>query len=130
MLDESHTTIARPAPLVVVPDDIVVRRARGGSEVTLDEVTRFIGREAEKNVDAVDIVRVETNRMTCLCSRATVLQEVVRRLWGTGRDLCSALQTKDGDIEDEVIVLEDEGRELKTTNETVCICVRHVWGCG
>ena len=47
MLDQTHAAIMRPAALVVVSDDIVVRGIKVGAEVSLDEVVRLVGCEAE-----------------------------------------------------------------------------------
>lgn len=108
VLDEAHPAVARPAALVVVPDDIVVRRIGVRREVTLDEVASFVRSEPEQDVQTIDVSRVETNGMPCLSGRITVLQEVVGLLRRSGH-LARSLQAEDEKIEDETVVLEDEG---------------------
>ncbi|KAG1742030.1 hypothetical protein EDB19DRAFT_1907795 [Suillus lakei] len=49
-----------------------------------------------------------------------------RNLWRT-RHLASSLQAKNEDTKDKTVVLEDEGRELKTADETECIRVPCPW---
>ena len=125
VLDETHTTISWPAALVVVPNDIVVRRVRVCAEVPLNEVTRLLCSEAEEDVDPVNVTGVQPDRMARLGCRVTVLQEVVRHLQWTGH-LARALQAENEEIKDETIVLEDESQELEASNQTVRVRVRHV----
>lgn len=125
MLDESHAAIPRPAALIVVANDIVISRIGIGREVALDEVTGFISTEPKQDVESVDIARVETDGMTCFSSRIAILKEVIRHL-GRPRHLTCSLKAKNKKIEDQAVILEDEGRELKTTNETISIGMRHV----
>ena len=80
MLDEPHAAIPGPAALVVVADDIVVRGVQVGTEVALDKISRLICRESEKDVESVNVARVQPNRMTCLRRRVAVLQEIIRHL--------------------------------------------------
>ncbi|KAG8786458.1 hypothetical protein FRC12_016526 [Ceratobasidium sp. 428] len=59
-------------------------------------------------------------------SRAVAeLEEVVGQLW-RARHFACALQAEDEEIENQVIVLEDECRKLKTANKTEDIGVRHI----
>jgi hypothetical protein len=66
VLDESHPAVARPAPLVVVPDDVVVRWVGVGAEVPLDQVSRLLRTEAEEDVELVDVTRVQADRVAGL----------------------------------------------------------------
>jgi hypothetical protein len=68
---------------------------------------------------------IEPDRVPCLGRRVPELEEVVRKLGRTGH-LTRALETEDEEIEDETVVLEDERRELETTNHAERIDVRHV----
>ena len=53
MLDEAHAAVARPASLVAVPDDVVVRRVRVGAA----KVLRFsAGESAHAVLSAVGTV--------------------------------------------------------------------------
>src|SRR6266567_2080456 len=63
--------------------------------------------------------------MPCFGSRVTELKEIIGHLWWSGH-LASPLQAQDENVEHQTIVLEDEGRKLKSTNHTVRICMRHV----
>ena len=83
------------------------------AQVALDEAPRLISGEAEDNVQAINITGVQADGVTSLCSRIAILQEVIGYLWRTG-------------IKDKTVVLEDKGRELKTTNETERIRVHHI----
>jgi hypothetical protein len=95
------------------------------AQVALDEVPRLISGEAEENVQAINITGVQADGVTSLCSRIAILQEVIGHLWRTGH-FASLLQAKNEEITDKTVVLEDKGRELKTTNETERIRVRHI----
>jgi hypothetical protein len=125
VLNEPHTTVARPATLVVVPNDVIIRRIGVSAEIPLDEVAGLLSSEPEEDVELVDVTRVETNRMAGLRGRIAILQEVVRHLRWTGH-LARTLKTEDEDIQNETIVLEDEGGELETTDKTISVCVCHV----
>ena len=50
VLDQPHTTIPRPATLVIVPDDVVVCGIGIGTEVPLDEISRFFCGESEEDM--------------------------------------------------------------------------------
>jgi hypothetical protein len=63
--------------------------------------------------------------MPCFGRGVTELKEIIGHLWWSGH-LASPLQAQDENVEHETIVLEDEGRKLKSTNHTVRICMRHV----
>lgn len=71
----------------------------------LNEVSRFIGSKAEKNVKTVDISRIKLNRMVRFSSRVLVLQEVVWHLGWTGH-FTSPLKSQDEEIKHESVVLE------------------------
>ena len=125
VLDEAHAAVARPALAIRVADEVGVVGIRVGAEVALDEVARLLRSEAEEDVYPVDITRVEADGVTCLRSNVAVLQEVVRHLRGTSH-LARALQAENEQIQDETIVLEDEGGELKSADEAVRVRVGHV----
>ena len=63
--------------------------------------------------------------MASFGGRVSVLKEVVGHLRGTSHFAC-ARKAEDQEIEHQAVVLEHEGRELKTANETVRVRVRHV----
>ena len=125
VLDETHATIPRLTALIVVSDDIVVRQVGVSTQVALVEVPCLISGEVEENVQAINITGAQAYGVTGLCSRIARLQEVIEHLWRTGH-FPSLLQAKNEEIKDETIVLEDKGRELRTTNETEHIHVRHI----
>ena len=77
MLDEPHAAVARPAALVVIIDVIVVSGIGARAEAPLDGIASFVGGEAEYDVEAVDVARVETDRMAGFSSAVTVPEEVV-----------------------------------------------------
>ena len=91
----------------------------------MNEVPRLISGEAEENVQAINITGIQADGVTSLCSRIAILQEVIRHLWRTGH-FAGSLQAKNEEIKDKTVVLEDKGRELKTTNETERIRVCHI----
>jgi hypothetical protein len=82
MFDESHPAVSWPPKFVIIPKDIVVCRVRVGTEMTLDKIMGLLGGEAKQGAKAVDIARVETNRMPDLCFQISVLQEIVWHLSG------------------------------------------------
>ena len=82
----------------------------------LDETPRLISGEAEENVQAINITGVQADGVTSLCSRITILQEVIGHLWRTSH-FVSSLQAKNEEIKDKTVVLKDKGRESKTINE-------------
>jgi hypothetical protein len=144
VLDESHTTIARPTFLVIVTHDILIVGIRLSAEVSLDKVPRFFGSEAEENVDLVDIARVQSDWVAYFRSRVLELQEIVGHRRRT-RHLASALQAENEQIEHKTIVLhkkvrctpivkrnscgiylENECRELKATDQTITVNVTHI----
>jgi hypothetical protein len=69
--ERGRLTISRPTALIVVSDDIVVRRVGVSTQVALDEVPRLISREAEENVQAINITGVQADGVTSLCSANT-----------------------------------------------------------
>lgn len=80
-------------------------------------------------METVDVTGVQPDWMASLCGRITILEEVVGHLWGTCH-LARTGETKDKEIENKSVVLEDEGGELKPANQTVCICVGHIYNHG
>jgi len=59
VLDETHATIPRPTALIVVSDDIAIHLVGVSAQVALDEVPCLISREAEENVQAINITGVQ-----------------------------------------------------------------------
>jgi len=125
VLDQPHTEIPRPAAFVIVPDDIVVGGIGVGAEIPLDEVSRFVGGEAEQDMEFVDIARVKADRMADFGGRIAVLEEIVGHLRGTGL-FAGSLEAEDEEIHDETIVLENERGKLQSADETVRVRVGHV----
>lgn len=66
--------------------------------------------------------------MASFSRRITVLKEVVRHLWRTSH-LAGALQTENQEIEDKAVVLENECRELQSTDQDKGVSVCHVFVC-
>ena len=128
MFDQPHSTVSWPAALVVVSDDIVVCRIRVCREIALDEIASFICSEAEQNVQTINITRVKSDGMTSLRRGIAILKEVV---WHLRRacHLAGSLKAKNEQIQYEAVVLENKGRELKTTNEAKRINMGHVLVC-
>jgi len=63
VFDQPRMAIPRPASFVAVPGDAVVGGIEVGAEIPLDEVSCFVGSEAEQDVELVGIVRVKMDRM-------------------------------------------------------------------
>lgn len=80
MLVQSHTAVLRPASSVRVVDRVLVVRVRVDTEVSLDEVSRLVGGEAEQDVNPVDVSRVEPDWVSGLGRLVTVLQEAITHL--------------------------------------------------
>ena len=126
VLDQPHAAISWPATFVVVADDIIVSRVGVGTEVPLYEVSRFVGGEAEQNVQFIDVAGVETDRMADFGGRITVLEEIVGHLGRTSH-LAGTLETEDEEIHNEAVVLENKRGELQSTDEAVGVRVGHVF---
>ena len=62
VLHQTHASVARPAFLVVVADNVLVVGVGMLRQVALDQVASFFGREPEVNVDAIDVTRIEWDR--------------------------------------------------------------------
>lgn len=125
VLDESHSAVSRPAPLRVEPDNILVVGVRVGREIPLDEVSRLVRLEAEEDVNPVDVSGVESDRVPRLGRRVPELEEVVGHLRGSSH-LARPLQSEDEQVEDESVVLEDERRELETSDHSKVVDMRHI----
>lgn len=127
VLDETHTTVSRPAALVVIADDIVVGRVRICTEVPLNEVPSLFSCKAEQDVEPIDVARIEADWVARFGYGVAILQEIVGHLRRPGH-FTGAVQSEDEQIKDEPIVLEDERRELESADQAIGIIVRHVWG--
>ena len=76
VLDETHTAVTRPALLVVVSEDVGVVRVGLSREISLNEIARLLLREAEEDVNTIDVSRVETDGVTDLGSLVAECQAV------------------------------------------------------
>jgi hypothetical protein len=106
-------------------DSLLVVGIGVGTEVPQDEIPRLLRCEPEQDVDPIDVSRVETDGVSCLGRRIPELEEVVGHLRRSGH-LARTLESEDEDVEDETVVLEDEGRELKSSDHSEGVDVRHV----
>ena len=61
-----HPAVPRPAAFIVVSDNIVVSGIGVRTQVALNEVTGFVRGETERNVEFVDVMRVQTDRVASL----------------------------------------------------------------
>jgi hypothetical protein len=128
MSHESHTRISRPTFLVSVPDHVFEVRVWLFSEESLNEIARLVSGEPEEHPDTIDISCVQSDRMSGLGLPITELQEVVGALrWAS--NFAGTLETKQKEVKNKAIVLEDERRELEATNHTVTVNVVHVLIC-
>ena len=91
----------------------------------MNEIAGLLRSEAEEDVNPVDVARVQPDRVGSLGSRVTVLQEVVGLLGWTSH-FTRSLETENEKIQNETVVLEDESRELETTNHTISIGMSHI----
>lgn len=95
-------------------------------QIALYELFGLVGREAEQDVNAVDVSHVEPNRMRALDLDVLIGEEVVGQLWRSGH-LARASQTEYEQVEHEPVVLHDERGELQTAYDTVRVRVVHVF---
>ena len=103
---------------VIIPDDVVVHGVSVCAEVPRGEIARLFRSEPEENRNPIDVAGVGSDGW-----RVAVLQEIVRQLRRSSH-LAGTLQTQDDQVRYETLGLENEGGELKTTDETVpCPCV-------
>lgn len=80
----------------------------------------------EEDMNSVDVSAEQSNWMGCFRCNILERQEIVRHLRWTGH-FAGSLQAQDEQIQDETIVLRDERRELKTSNNAITVCVVHVF---
>lgn len=104
---------------------LLVVRIGIGTEVSLNQISRLVGCEAEQHVDAINVTRVETNWVTNLSWGVAELKEVVGRLGRTGH-FAGSLESENEDVENETVVLEDETGELESSNHSESVDVGHV----
>ena len=94
VLDETHTTVSRPAALVVIADDVVVGRVRIRAEVPLNEVPSLLSCKAEQDVETIDIARIEANWVARFGYGVAILQEIIGHLRGPSH-FTGAMQSED-----------------------------------
>jgi hypothetical protein len=126
MLHEPHTSVSRPAFLVIISDNVFVVRVRMLGQIALYELFGLVGREAEQDVNAVDVSHVESNRMRALDLDVLIGEEVVGQLWRSGHLAC-APQAEHEQVEHETVVLHDERGELQAAYDAVRVRVVHVF---
>ncbi|KAG7106874.1 hypothetical protein HYQ44_013852, partial [Verticillium longisporum] len=114
---QPHARISWPALLALKADNILKVGVGLFREETLDQVTRIFRSETQEHPDLVDITGVKTNRVTGFRLLVTELQEVIGALRGA-RNLAGSLGAKEQQVQDETVVLENEGRELQATDHT------------
>jgi len=81
-------------------------------EVALDEVPCLLCREHKEDVEAVDVPRVEPDRVPRLRLHIPESQELVGHLRGP-RHLAGTRQPQEEQVQHEPVVLRDEGCELQ-----------------
>jgi len=74
VLHQPHPGVARPALPVVVADHVFVVWVGVLGQVSLDEVLALFRREAQQNVQPVDVAAVEPDRVANLGRRVAVLR--------------------------------------------------------
>lgn len=79
-------------------------------------------------MQAIHITGIQANGMASFSCRIPVLKEIVGHLWRTSH-LAGSLQTKDEEIKDKAIVLENKCRELQSTDQTEGVGMRHIFVC-
>jgi len=122
---ESHSRISGPTLLVVVANDVLIVGIGMLGEISLDELLGLLVGESIHDVDGLDVSGIQTNGVLRLHLDVVVGQKVVRQIWRSSH-LGSSLQSKNQDVQDETIVLDDEGRELETSNQSIRVDVVHV----
>lgn len=76
-------------------------------------------------MDAIDVTTKQSNGMTNFGGCVLESQEIIGHL-GRTRHFASSLQAKHKQIQHESIVLRDERCELKTSYDSITVCVIHV----
>ena len=122
---QTHSSVSRPALFVVVTNNVFVVGIGMLGEISLNEITCFISCEAEEDVELIYVARVETDRMGSFCGHILETEEIIWHAWRTSH-LTSSVETKNEEIKHEPVVLDDERRELETTENTVVVGVVHI----
>mmetsp|Transcript_4532 Transcript_4532/g.13244 ORF Transcript_4532/g.13244 Transcript_4532/m.13244 type:complete len:1314 (+) Transcript_4532:2393-6334(+) len=125
VLHEPHARVPGPALAVVVAHHVLVVGVGVLREVALDEVLGLLRGEAEEDVELVDVAGVEPHGVARLRGHVREGEEVVGHL-GRARELRRAGEAQGEEVEDEPVVLADEGGELEAAHEAVGVGVVHV----
>mmetsp|Transcript_39335 Transcript_39335/g.83813 ORF Transcript_39335/g.83813 Transcript_39335/m.83813 type:complete len:1257 (-) Transcript_39335:3240-7010(-) len=125
VLHAAHSAISGPAHLVVVADNVLVVGVRVFSQEPLDQVSALILAETEHHDEAVQVSAVQPNGVSQLCVNILEGQEFVGQLRWSGQ-LGGSCQAQLQEVQDETVVLEDEGSELQSLDQAVGVGVVHV----
>ena len=125
MLHQAHARVARPALAVVVAHHVLVVGVGVLGEVALDQVLALVRREAQQDVQAVDVPAVDADRVAHLGGLVAEGEEVVGHLRAAG-DLAGAREAEHEEVEHEAVVLHHEGGELQPAHDAVAVGVVHV----
>ena len=124
-LHEAHAGVAWPALFVVVADDVLVVRVGVFRQVALHQLLGLLGGEAQVEVHAVDVARVQPDGMGHLRRHVLERQEVVGHLRRASH-FRGALQAQHQQVEHQAKVLGDERGELQAADDAVRVGVVHV----
>mmetsp|Transcript_46 Transcript_46/g.74 ORF Transcript_46/g.74 Transcript_46/m.74 type:complete len:259 (-) Transcript_46:3765-4541(-) len=124
-LQQPHAAIPRPASLVTIPHGILIVWIRVLNKVTLNQVFGLLAIEFEQHVNLVHVTSVKTNGMADFCFHISKSQVFIRTLRCAGQFTCTS-ESKDEQVKNEPIILHNERRELKATNQPIRVCVHHV----
>mmetsp|Transcript_45139 Transcript_45139/g.81182 ORF Transcript_45139/g.81182 Transcript_45139/m.81182 type:complete len:243 (+) Transcript_45139:3641-4369(+) len=126
MLHAAHAAVSWPAHLVVVSNDILIVGIWVLSQEPLDEIPRILLTEAEDHDETIHVTAVQANRMPELRVHVLEGEEFVGQLrWSC--NFRGSRKTKHEEIQDKAVILEDERAKLQTLDETVRVCMVHVF---
>lgn len=125
MLHESHSAVSGPALLVIVTYYVLIVGIRVLSEVSLNKFSRFLLCESKHHIQLVDVSAVESDWVSSLSLYILEAHELIRSR-GRSSQLSGSLKAKDYDVKDEAVVLSDKACELKTSDKSIGVGVRHV----
>ena len=83
MSHEPHSGVSGPTFLVLVADDIFEIGVRLFRKKSLDEISGFICAKSEEDPNLVNVPRIQSDWMSCLCFLITKLKEIIRTLRGS-----------------------------------------------
>lgn len=126
MLHQPHPAIFRPTLTVVVTHHIFIIGVRIFSEISFDQLPGLIFCKSKQNINMIHVAQIDSYRVLHL--QLDTLEDhkfvlIERRTC----DLVGSVQAHYQDINYHTVELVDEGGELETHQQTVEVCMVHIF---